>query len=183
MKTAGKLFIILYRLMAAVIVVTAAVILLLMAIGVHPYVVRTGSMEPLIQKGSICLVDRGVAYEEIREGDIIAFKVGDLLVTHRAVRIDDEGITTKGDANNAEDRSPKVTGDRLIGKTIFWIPHVGKLLLYARSGRGRFIAAGVIALFLTGGVIYDRLMAHNKKNREASVTGERDRNSSESDRH
>ena len=163
MKTAEKLFVILFRLTASVIVIAASAILLLMLFGIHPYAVKTGSMEPTIPTGSLCFVNHRISLEEIHEGDVIAFRVGELLVTHRAVRIDGEGVTTKGDANNTEDQGAKVTRANYIGKTVFWVPFIGKAVLFIRSGKGRIVAVIAIVLFFVTGLFYDRLIAGQKK--------------------
>ena len=47
MKTAGKLFMFIYRVLAWVLI-AAAVLTVLFIIGIRPYAVKTGSMEPAI---------------------------------------------------------------------------------------------------------------------------------------
>ncbi len=128
-------------------VITAAVfIVILMLLGIHPYAVKTGSMEPAIRMGSLCFVNQRTAFEDIREGDIIAFRSGELLVTHRAVSIGGNGITTKGDANNTED-ALEITKEQYIGKTLFWLPEIGKVLLFCQTKRGKAVGAAIV-LFL-----------------------------------
>ena len=162
MKRAGTMFLVIYRLLAGAIVAAAAAVVLLLLLGFHPYAVRTGSMEPTVPTGSLCFVNRRTAFEEIQAGDIVAFRMGELMVIHRAVRISGTGITTKGDANSAEDAEANVTQANYIGKTVFWIPGVGKVLLFVHTGSGRFAAAGAIALFLAAGVVYDKIKARYK---------------------
>ena len=159
MKIAGRLFGLFYRLAGALLVFCAGALLILLLFGVHPYVVRTGSMEPTIRTGSICFVDQRASLKDVREGDVITYKLGDLYVTHRAVRVDETGVTTRGDANNIEDRGGKVTAENFVGKTVFWVPCVGKLLLYARSASGRWVVGGIFLLFLIAGFLYDKLRA------------------------
>lgn len=159
MRRAGKLFLLGYRCLAGLIVGAAAAVLLLLLFGVRLYAVQTGSMEPTIPAGSVCFVNRRVSFGEIRAGDIIAYRVGELLVTHRAVRVEAEGVTTKGDANNTEDTAGKVTEANFIGKTVFWIPEIGKLLLYVRTPSGRCAAIAVLVAFTALGLLYDRIKA------------------------
>ena len=166
MKTAGNIFIILYRAISIFLVAAATAVLLLLLLGIRPYAVSTGSMEPTIPTGAVCFVNQRAAFSELAARDVIVFRLGDLLVTHRAVRIDASGVTTKGDANNTEDLSGKVTAENFVGKVVFWIPLVGKLLLYARSLRGKIILFGLLLLFLGAGLFYDKLT--NQKDRAAS---------------
>ena len=72
--------------------------------GIDAYVVRSGSMEPAIQTGSLCFVNTHTPYDDIKAGDVIAFRIatGDL-VTHRAITVTDQGIETKGDNNDTSD--------------------------------------------------------------------------------
>ena len=88
----------------ALFAVIAAAIVLLLIFGIRAYVVRTGSMEPEIKTGSICFVDSRAEFADIKQGDVITFSVSEeTAVTHRAVRIEDGCVYTKGDANNCED--------------------------------------------------------------------------------
>ncbi|MBR4424313.1 MAG: signal peptidase I [Oscillospiraceae bacterium] len=159
MKLAGALFFGLYRAVAALLVAAAAAVLLLLLFGVRPYAVVTGSMEPTIPQGCVCFVNQRASFAQLREGDIIVFRLGDLLVTHRAVQIDGEGVTTKGDANSSPDTAGKVTEENYVGSVLFWLPFVGTVLLYARTGAGRFVVLGAFAAFLAAGLLYDALAA------------------------
>lgn len=161
MKIFRKLLAVCYYAVFGVIVVTAVLLMILYLIGIRPYAVKTGSMEPTIKIASLCFVDRRVAFEEIREGDIIAFRSGEMLITHRAVAICDDGIVTKGDANNAEDAS-MVTSDNYIGKTIFWLKEIGVTALYLQTLSGKLVFAGAILLYILSGVLYD--MVSSRKN-------------------
>jgi len=85
-------------------------------------------MEPKIQTGSLCFVDTNVCYEEIKEGDIVAFQTfTGSMVTHRVVSVTENGLETKGDANKVSD-GVSVTQDNFHGKTIFSIPYIGYIL-------------------------------------------------------
>ena len=57
----------------------------------------TGSMSPTIEKGDIIIIKLG---DEIKENDIITYKQGNVLITHRIEKIDGNTIITKGDYNN-----------------------------------------------------------------------------------
>ena len=71
---------------------------------INPYIVMSASMEPEIQTGSLCFVDTKYPYSDIKDNDIIAFQTeSDMFVTHRAIDVTEEGIETKGDANDISD--------------------------------------------------------------------------------
>lgn len=119
------------------VVVTALFLLCIggMPFGVKTYAVLSGSMEPAILTGSLAYVDTSVECDEITEGDVIAFDIGDnKVVTHRVVENDADGqvMITKGDANADVDLAP-VPYTTLVGETIFSIPYLGFLLMAFRS--------------------------------------------------
>lgn len=98
--------------------------------GMNPYVVESGSMEPLIPTG-------GIAYINTREtdvgiNDVVTFYVGeksdDRLVTHRIVREENGEWVTKGDANDTEDMQT-VKKDHVIGTYVYTIPKIGFLMV------------------------------------------------------
>ena len=95
--------------LTTIIICVGGLFLILYILGIVPYVVLSGSMEPSIETGSVCFINRHTKFNSIKEKDIIAFKYNDgTLVTHRAVEITENGIVTKGD-NNKEIDSNKVT--------------------------------------------------------------------------
>lgn len=101
--------------------------------GIRPYVVLSGSMEPSILTGSICLVDTKADYDCIKEGDVIAYKKGgNTLITHRVISKTREGLVTKGDANHHSD-GISVTEHNFTGKTIGSIPYLGYFLNKLRN--------------------------------------------------
>lgn len=75
--------------------------------------VISGSMSPAIEKGDLILVDLDTDYEV---GDIISFKSGNALVTHRIVEINGDTFVTKGDANNTVDAA--INKDKIAGKVV-----------------------------------------------------------------
>ncbi len=124
----------------------AAALLLLICCGFRFYVVTTGSMSPAIPVGSVCVVNRNTPFSEIRAGDVISFRTGDrMLVTHRAVRIEEEGIITKGDANNSEDAP--VTEETYLGKIVLSIPKLGYAAAFLRSTAG-IVTVSMLAVIL-----------------------------------
>lgn len=97
-------------------------------VGTNPYVVMSGSMEPLISTGSMVYV---TDFEDAPQvGDIVAFYTEDeTAVIHRIVDIDPEtgAYITKGDANNTIDAG-EITDLNIIGKYKRHIPKLGYLV-------------------------------------------------------
>ncbi len=119
-------------------------------VGIRCYIVMSGSMEPAIPTGSVCFVNTCVKYEDIQEGDVIAFFHGGGMVTHRVLSVTDEGLETKGDANGRSDGI--TTGpENFHGKTIFHIPYVGYGLMLCKKPWVQGIFAVWIALLLLSG--------------------------------
>ena len=133
------------------IIIIGGIFLFLYFIGIVPYVVLSGSMEPTIQTGSICFVNKNIKMSNIKENDIIAFKLNNgTLVTHRAVEIKGNGIVTKGDGNKNPDGTI-VSNGNYIGKNIISIPKIGYLVLAFQSPNGKIIfITCIILLFIIG---------------------------------
>ena len=81
--------------------------------------VITGSMADTIQIKDIVIVK---LTQDVEVNDIITYKSGEDFVTHRVIKIEDNKITTKGDANNSEDTP--ITKDDVVGKVVFIISNV-----------------------------------------------------------
>ena len=129
-------------------------ILVLYLFGIVPYVVLSGSMEPTIDTGSLCFINKNADYEDVKEKDIIAFKLKDgTLVTHRAIEITETGIVTKGDNNDGAD-SNQVKKDNFVGKNLFWIPKVGYAVKAFQSTKGKIIVITSIVLLFAAGFLF-----------------------------
>ena len=94
-----------------------------------PLVVLSGSMEPTFKTGGIIYYKHALP-EEIKVGDIITFRNGDIFVSHRVNSIVDNLYETKGDANNTPD-AIKVKYSDIVGKDAdFCIPYIGYYIKY-----------------------------------------------------
>ncbi|MDD6311637.1 MAG: signal peptidase I [Firmicutes bacterium] len=112
----------------SILIILAATLLFFMHI--KPAAVLSGSMEPEISTGSLVLID--TKDRDIEEGDIIAFSVEDMIVTHRAVRKTPDGWVTKGDANDSED-TRRVMESEIKGTVEIWIPKAGYVIMGVRG--------------------------------------------------
>ena len=111
-------------------------------------------MEPTIDTGSLCFINKNAKYEDVKEKDIIAFKLSDgTLVTHRAIEITETGIVTKGDNNDGAD-SNQVKKDNFVGKNLFWIPKVGYAVKAFQSTKGKIIVITSIVLLFAAGFLF-----------------------------
>lgn len=106
--------------------------------GVNPYIVLSGSMEPSIKTGSLCFIDTNIKYDDIKVGDIIAYKKGTDMITHRVVSITQDGMVTKGDNNDVSD-GISVNGDNYFGKTQFSIPYLGYIVEFIQVHKGTIL--------------------------------------------
>ena len=110
-------------------------------LGYKPFIVLSGSMEPIIKIGDLVII-KDCPIEQLKEGDIIAFRNGTSVITHRIVEITEEKnekvIITKGDNNSSEDRYPVVYSD-VEGLYIYRIPKIGHFAMFLQTTLGAII--------------------------------------------
>lgn len=131
--------------------------------GIKSYVIISGSMEPELNIGDIVIVKES---KELQEGDIISFREGQSIVTHRISKILVENgeklYKTKGDNNNTEDS--RLISDSLIeGKVIRNIHNIGKIAILLR-GKTAII---IIILLLYIYIAYSGEIRKRKERRKA----------------
>lgn len=100
--------------------------------GFSAAVVVTGSMSPTIDAGDLVVCRRAADYAV---GDVIMFRSGVSLVTHRIAAVTADGFTTRGDANNVADADPVPLG-AIVGKVVFTVPHLGIFIEKIRTPLG-----------------------------------------------
>lgn len=149
------------NIITTLIIITGVLFILLYLYGIVPYVVLSGSMEPTIKTGSLCFINKNIKYTNIKENDIIAFKLNKkTLVTHRAIKINNKGIQTKGDNNTKADQII-ITKENYVGKNILWIPKIGYIVVAFQSTTGKIIIISIIAVLLLSTILY----GENNKNK------------------
>lgn len=109
------------------------------------YVVLTGSMEPSISPGDYICV-RKVNVDKLKKGDVITFNLNGTIVTHQIVKIEENSITTQGTANNIADEP--IEKKQVIGKYMFKIPQVGRLMAFLSSTAGLILVFGIIGIIV-----------------------------------
>ena len=103
---------------------------------VHPTLIGSGSMEPVMYAGDVSVVAE-VEPENIKEGDIIQFRTAeDYTILHRVIEVIETGgvvsYITKGDANDEPDKEP-VLADNVVGKVIFTVPKIGWVAVWVKG--------------------------------------------------
>lgn len=137
-------------LMVLVVIAVGAVMIVPKVMGNDIYAVMSGSMEPHYHVGSVVIVNKQAAPEELEVGEIITFRKGDsAIATHRIIEVNLETreFKTKGDANEVEDLAP-VSFDSVIGEAGMSVPLVGYIPLYMRTKKGMFCIGAYVILFI-----------------------------------
>lgn len=114
-------------------------------LGFTPLTVISGSMSPGIETGDMVVIIRNNS--SIKPGDIITYRLDDILVTHRVkeVSMDDakEVFVTQGDANSVSDYKT-VNQSQIVGKYLFRIPFGGYIKVCLRGMPGILILLGLV---------------------------------------
>ena len=120
--------------------------------GIKPFIVLTGSMEPNIKTGDLVLV-KEVDIEQLKEGDIIAFRhtEEDVVLIHRIVGKETQEekiiLRTKGDNNQTEDKY-NVDCEKIEGIYIMRFEQIGTIAMFIRSPEGLVISIlAIISIF------------------------------------
>jgi len=156
------------------VVVLGAILLVgVRLVGLTPYTVLSGSMEPTYHVGSMIYVQKTDPMA-LGKGDPVTYRMGDgNIVTHRIVEVVEDPVLgrcyrTKGDANNIEDNR-LLSPDNVIGKPVFTIPFLGYISVYVQNPPGTYVAiAGCVSLLLLT-VLADYLFPEQK---EEETSGE-----------
>ncbi len=125
----------------------------------------SGDAPDHIEVGDL-IITRSVNPDTLKVGDVITFmENGRTAVTHRIIKINDDGtFITKGDANNAEDQLP-VEKENVIGKFWFRIPKMGDAILFAQTPVGMLVVIGVPIILY---ILLDMILRarQNKKDKQ-----------------
>lgn len=113
--------------------------------GYRGYTVISGSMEPTLSLGDY-IITKERSFTELDKGDIISFENGQTIVTHRIEeQLPDGRFVTRGDANRIDDQLA-VDEEAYIGKMLFRIPFLGKIMIWLQDP---LIFGTVMALIAT----------------------------------
>ena len=174
MASLKKLWSVLSTLIVIAVVALAILLAGVRLVGLTPYVVLSGSMEPTYHTGSL-IYDKKVDPFTLKEGDVITFMVSeDTLATHRIVGVvpdEDEPGTirfrTKGDANDAEDGT-LVHYKNVVGTPVFTIPYLGYFSNWITHAPGKYIAITAAVVFLILLFLPDMLKKADEADKKAA---------------
>jgi len=111
-------------------------------IRIVPMVIVSGSMRPTFDIGDIVLISARKPFN-ISIGDVIAFRLENMVIVHRVVNVTENGFKTKGDAN--PDPDPFIVDiDSVVGKVIGYIPKIGLATLVLRQGLDIFTLSPIV---------------------------------------
>ena len=104
--------------------------------------ITSGSMWPVLGEGDLVFVQGVSGKEELKIGDVIVYrnKVNNTFTIHRIVKMNEDTLVTKGDANFNEDAPTSYSG--VVGKALvlfgdkpFHIPYLGSITVFANNLR------------------------------------------------
>lgn len=173
MKTLKTIWNIITTVLVALVVVLAVLLVGVRVVGLTPYVVLSGSMEPIYHTGSLIYVKKVDPFT-IEAGTPITFMLDeDNIATHRVVEVvpDETDSTvvrfrTKGDANDAEDGT-LVHYKNVIGTPVFSIPYLGYVSDYITNPPGMYIGFTVLGIIILMLFAPDLLRAADKADKKA----------------
>lgn len=113
--------------------------------GWKPFIVLSGSMETQISAGDIVVV-KEIDTKELKKGDIIAFKDGNIVITHRIDEVTEiDGKTqyiTKGDNNSTQDIG-YVSPEQIEGVFKFKVSRLGNLAMFIQTPLGMIVCLSI----------------------------------------
>ncbi len=130
----------------------AAVAVVALNVSVSP--VLTGSMAPTFDPGAV-VVTRPLPRAAVKAGDVLVFRPPGHTdsYAHRVVAVgQDRGlpvITTRGDANTADDPWKAVLLEPVSRQVVFSVPQLGRVLVALHQPRTRSIALALAGLVFT----------------------------------
>ena len=149
-------------------------------VGLTPYTVLSGSMEPTYHVGSV-IYTKKVAPTELQVGDPITYTMsGGVIVTHRITEIVDEGFPlpsfrTKGDVHKDTDPGAPIPANAVMGKALFSIPYLGFVSEYIKTPTGLFLIIGTCAGVLLMSHIIEAILEKPKKEENETTPAAEDR--------
>lgn len=103
--------------------------------GYKPVFVLSGSMEPTLKTNGVAIAKK-VPSNEVKQNDIIMFKKDNLIISHRVIKINNDGsFVTKGDNNSTEDNFV-VTKGEVKGKIVLTLNWVAPIVDYCKQPWG-----------------------------------------------
>ena len=146
--------------------------------GYKPFIVLSGSMEPSIMTGDMVFV-KETDPDSLKVGDVIAYKSGSAVVTHRIVEVKSENgetrYVTQGDANNAADQGMVKPAD-VEGIYQRRVAGAGNLAMFMQTTTGMILfVVCPLVLFVLWDVIRRQLESRKEVSRTKELEMELER--------
>lgn len=124
--------------------------------GYKPMIVMSNSMESVIDVGDVVIV-KEVDTSTLKRGDIVAYRIDDVCITHRIAKVNSDGTyITKGDNNNALD-DEVINKSQIEGIYVTKIKGLGHLLLFLKEPLGlAVVLMGILLVGVTSYLIIDK---------------------------
>lgn len=164
MKRAIKVYNVIILSITILCMLFAGLFLIPRLFGVNPYIVLSGSMEPVVHTGSVAFIN--TKDKQLDVGDIACYRIDGettigtgasgwsqvqdgTYITHRVIDMNGDAYIFKGDANEVADLK-EVSPGSVVGNYEFSIPIVGYIL--AALGRKGliFLVIAIIVLNIVG---------------------------------
>ncbi|MBP3596273.1 MAG: signal peptidase I [Clostridia bacterium] len=133
--------------------------------GYKPFIVLSGSMKKEINSGDLVLT-KEIDPTTLKKGDIISFREGEIVVTHRIVDIvekdGEKGFVTKGDNNEANDLNI-VKFENVEGIYLNKISGLGNVAMFIQTPTGIIISLSIPLAIL---ICMNLMQANSNKNDE-----------------
>ena len=114
-----------------------------MPFGIGSSIVLSGSMEPTLSVNDLVFVR---AQENYQIGDVVVYQAGNSLVIHRIIEVRDDGLVTKGDANNTDDGV--ISSEAVKGRMFLHIPYVGIVVHFLQTLPGAVLVIALAAFLV-----------------------------------
>lgn len=146
--------------------------------GYKPFIVLSGSMEPGIMTGDMVIV-RDTDAGNLQKGDVIAYKSGEAVITHRIIDVKTENgevrYVTQGDANDSPDQATVKPSD-VEGVYKNRIPGMGNAAMFMQTTTGMIIfVVCPLLLFIVWDIIRRKLQGKKEVSRARELELELER--------
>ena len=174
-KVIKKVMNVLSTVLVVVVVILAVLLVGLKFVGLTPYTVLSGSMEPKYHVGSVIYVTKVDDPNTLQVGDPLTWKNQGVTVTHQIVEkgTDEKGLyfVTQGLGVGAV-KDPKAYAEDILGKPLFSIPLLGYISNFIQNPPGTYITIAVCALLVIFCFLPDFLKPKKTELEEAEASTE-----------
>ena len=133
--------------------------------GYKTFSIVSESMEPVINVNDL-VITKKCKQQDVKQGDIISYKKGDVVITHRVDKVVNEKgyiyYLTKGDNNFILDEH-EVKFKDIEGKYVCKVPYVGKVVVFLKNEKVVFFIILLLVVWY---------IANNKKNKKKILRSE-----------